>query len=361
MSKGHLCQTPNGHGASLRHLAKISRLRPCSLSPFMHICDANHRYIMNKTWILLILTLALCSSCIVSKQQYDDLLAEKVITDAELAETKAQLETAEARIATLEAELEAVRADSSELASRADLLEAQLATLRKEHKELQGYYDNVINNRSKLSKDLEEQRRSLLRARDSLIAERERNEALASDLDAREARVAELERIIDEKNQAVTQLRKKISDALFNFAESELSVEVKNGKVYVSLSEKLLFQSGSRTVDPKGVEALKTLADVLKTQPDIHILVEGHTDNVPIGGSNPYRKDNWDLSVLRATSIVNILTQQGVEPSQVTAAGRGEYVPVASNDTAEDRALNRRTEIILTPELDELLQILGGE
>ena len=316
---------------------------------------------MNKFHFILLLILSLCSSCIVSKQQYDDLLAEKVITDAELDKTKTELEAAEARIASLEAELEAVRADSAELAGRADLLESQLGILRKEHAELQGYYDNVINNRSKLSKDLEEQRRASLRARDSLIAERERNEALASDLSAREARVAELERIIDEKNQAVAQLRKKISDALFNFAESDLSVEVKNGKVYVSLAEKLLFQSGSRTVDPKGVEALKTLAGVLKTQPDIHILVEGHTDNVPVGGSNPYRKDNWDLSVLRATSIVNILTEQGVDPGQVTAAGHGEHAPVASNDTAADRALNRRTEIILTPELDELLQILGGE
>ncbi|HAA20832.1 MAG TPA: hypothetical protein DCP28_19505, partial [Cytophagales bacterium] len=174
----------------------------------------------------------------------------------------------------------------------------------------------------------------------------------------REARVSELEQVIADKEAATDALRQKVSQALLSFAESDLTVEVRNGKVYVSLSEDLLFQSGSASVDPKGVDALRKLAGVLLDNQDISITVEGHTDDVPLGRSSTYLKDNWDLSVLRATSIVRILTNAGVPPSNVIASGRGEFIPVASNETPEGRANNRRTEIILTPKLDELFSIL---
>lgn len=305
--------------------------------------------------LLLILS---CNACIVSKQKYDDLLAEKVITEAALAREQQQLDSTTAVLNTRHKQLDLLKADSASLAERNTQLSLQLNQCQQELAELQGYYDNVINNKAKLDQDLAAQRRSLLRARDSLLAERIRNEALLADLSEREQRVGELERVLQEKEDAVSLLRKSISDALFNFAESDLTVEIKNGKVYVSLAEKLLFRSGSRTVDPQGVEALRQLAGVLQTQEDISVLVEGHTDNVPIGGSNPYRKDNWDLSVLRATSIVNILVAEGVAPERVTAAGKGEHAPVTDNETAEGRSLNRRTEIIITPALNELLEIL---
>ena len=133
---------------------------------------------------------------------------------------------------------------------------------------------------------------------------------------------------------------------------------MKNGKVYVSLSEQLLFKSGSTKVDPKGQEALKKLATALKGNQDVNVLVEGHTDNVPVRGVVNGAKDNWDLSVLRATEITRILTEAGLSDSQVTPSGRAQYVPVAANDTPANKALNRRTEIILTPKLDELFQIL---
>ena len=146
-------------------------------------------------------------------------------------------------------------------------------------------------------------------------------------------------------------------NALLGFNSDELSVEIKNGKVYVSMSDKLLFKSGSSTVEDKGKEALKLLADVLNKNTDIDILVEGHTDNVPI--KTAVYKDNWDLSVARATSIVRILTlDHKIAPTRLTASGKGEYFPRADNDTAEGRAKNRRTEIILSPKLEEIMQLL---
>jgi chemotaxis protein MotB len=147
-----------------------------------------------------------------------------------------------------------------------------------------------------------------------------------------------------------------MTDALVNFSSNELSVSVKNGKVYVSLQENLLFPSGSATVNPKGREALGTLAQVLNGNPDIDVLIEGHTDSIPIRGRF---EDNWALSVARATSIVRILTNTyKVEPTRVTASGRSYYEPIDSNATADGRQRNRRTEIILAPKLDELMRLL---
>lgn len=179
------------------------------------------------------------------------------------------------------------------------------------------------------------------------------------DLAGKNARVAELQRILDEKDAATNALRKKVADALLGFNSQDLQVNVKNGKVYVSLSEQLLFKSGSTKVDPKGQEALKKLATVLQEQKDVNVVVEGHTDNVPMRPTGGIQ-DNWDLSALRATDIARLLTASGVEPSRITASGRSQYVPVAANDSPQDKARNRRTEIILTPKLDELFQILDG-
>lgn len=140
----------------------------------------------------------------------------------------------------------------------------------------------------------------------------------------------------------------------------ELSVEIKNGKVYVSMSDKLLFKSGSVAVESKGVEALQVLADVLNKNADIDILVEGHTDSIPI--KTALFKDNWDLSVVRATSIVRLLSQDyKVSSTRVTASGKGEFFPKATNSTPEGRAKNRRTEIILSPKMDELMNLLNSK
>src|SRR5690606_8566570 len=148
------------------------------------------------------------------------------------------------------------------------------------------------------------------------------NDSLSNSLAEREKKVQELEQVLANKDKAVQDLKNMISNALLNFKENDISVTVKNGKVYVSLAEQLLFGSGSVQVDQKGVAALQQLAKAIKDQKDIDIMVEGHTDNVPISRKSTYMNDNWDLSVMRATSITRILTNAGVSPDQITASGR---------------------------------------
>jgi chemotaxis protein MotB len=183
-----------------------------------------------------------------------------------------------------------------------------------------------------------------LNNKERLLAERERS-------------LAEMQRIIARQDSITGRLNSILHNALLGFNPDELSVEIKNGKVYVSMSDKLLFKSGSSAVEDKGKDALRLLSEVLDKNHDIDILVEGHTDNVPIK-TNIY-KDNWDLSVARATSIVRILTTEyKIAPTRVTASGRGEFFPKSENDTPEGRAKNRRTEIILSPKLDEIMKLL---
>jgi len=177
-------------------------------------------------------------------------------------------------------------------------------------------------------------------------------------LQERERALNELRDVIARQDSITKRLNDVIRNALLSFNSDELSVEVKNGKVYVSMSDKLLFKSGSAAVEAKGKEAIKVLAGVLDKNRDIDILIEGHTDNVPI--KTAVYRDNWDLSVARATSIVRILTDEyKIEPTRLTASGKGEFSPRASNETPGSRALNRRTEIILSPKLDEIMQLLN--
>lgn len=179
-------------------------------------------------------------------------------------------------------------------------------------------------------------------------------EALATERE----RLEQLQRLIEQQQQNTEALRKKIADALVNFSASQLTVSMKNGKVYVSMQESLLFPSGSAEVNSKGKEALASLSDVLNQNPDINVEVEGHTDSVPISIKF---QDNWALSVARSTAIARIMIKEyHVNPAWITATGRGEFDPVDTNETPEGRQRNRRTEIILEPKLDELMQLIGG-
>jgi len=216
-----------------------------------------------------------------------------------------------------------------------------------QYKAMQDKYNTLINQSlsqtDKLSKDLNAKSEDL-DAKEKLLSEREKT-------------LNEMRQIIARQDSMTNSLNSILRNALLGFNPDELSVEIKNGKVYVSMSDKLLFQSGSSAVENKGKDALKLLAGVLDKNPDIDILVEGHTDNVPIKTS--VYKDNWDLSVARATSIVRILTNDyKIAPTRMTASGKGEYFPKADNETPEGRAKNRRTEIILSPKLDELMKLL---
>lgn len=181
---------------------------------------------------------------------------------------------------------------------------------------------------------------------------------LSEDLKKREARLKEVEEVLRKRDEATNALKNKLQQALLGFQESGLTVEIKNGKVYVSLSDKLLFDTGSIIIDDKGKLALQELAKVLNTQPEINIAVEGHTDNQKVGRMGQI-KDNWDLSVLRATSVVRYLTElQKISAERLTATGKGEFQPIQLGNTPQERSKNRRIEIVLSPKLDELYNLI---
>ena len=207
-------------------------------------------------------------------------------------------------------------------------------------------------------KNLKEEKASLENEYDSVQSDLKALTAESKMTIANQAkRLKSLQDMINAQKEVMEKVRNSIADALMNYTTDELSVYVKDGKVYVSLEEKLLFKSGSDVVDPKGKEALKKLAKVLNSTRDLTVLIEGHTDNVPI--KTKQFKDNWDLSTARATSIVRILTKDdGFDPTRITASGKGKYHPVKTNETVAGRAGNRRTEVILSPDLKELYQLL---
>jgi len=311
------------------------------------------------------------NSCVTQKK-FDDLNARKTLLEAEKADCDQNLEKALGDIAGLEKDLKDLDSQIENMQRNISKLETDTAQtgiiLRKtlnNYAALNDSYERLLQNHdrlrqnsasetSKLSSDLAKREKDLLESQ-------ERITNLNADLQAREARVKELEKVLADKDKAVNDLKNKVSGALLGFKDNDLKVEVKNGKVYVSLSEQLLFKSGSTTVDSKGVDALKKLAGVLKDQQDIRAMIEGHTDDVPMAKGTNGMKDNWDLSVLRATSIVRILTDAGVQPEKLVASGRGEHLPVDEAKTKEARQKNRRTEIILTPKLDELFKILDAQ
>ncbi len=183
---------------------------------------------------------------------------------------------------------------------------------------------------------------------------------LTLELEKKNSRLAELEKILDAQKKLVTDLKNKVSEALLGFENNGLTVTNKNGKVYVSLDEKLLFKSASWDIDANGRNALRKLAGVLERNPNIQVTIEGHTDNVPYNPGSGQLKDNWDLSVKRATTVVRVLLEGSkINPGRLTAAGRSEYLPVEASDTPEARQKNRRTEIILTPDLSELYMLIN--
>ena len=231
-----------------------------------------------------------------------------------------------------------------------DVVENQktnISKLQTEKSELTTQYNDLMN--EKLSQA--EQMNTALRLKSETLAEKERL------LSEREIVLENLQSKIARQDSVTKRLNDIIRGALLGFKSDELSVEVKNGKVYVSMSDKLLFKSASAAIETKGLEAIKVLADVLNKNNDIDILIEGHTDNLPIRTAQ-YR-DNWDLSVARATSIVRILVDEyKIDAKRLTASGKGEFSPRANNSTPEGRAANRRTEIILSPKLDIIMNLL---
>lgn len=286
------------------------------------------------------------------------MLAQKVRTEADLNDKTAALDSLSSNFSKLNQQFDQLKNDTSTLGSSLRSNQKKLAGLEAEHTQLNDLYKNLLNNSGRLNRDLTQQQQQLLSIQQNLDKTRRENDSLSTSLAEREKKVTELEQVLANKDKAVQDLKSRITNALLNFKENDLTVKVKNGKVYVSLAEQLLFGSGSIEVDQKGVGALQQLAKALKDQKDINIMVEGHTDNVPISKKSTYMQDNWDLSVMRATSITKILVKGGVAPNQIVAAGKGEFSPLVSNDVAQNKQKNRRTEIIITPDLDELFKLL---
>ena len=315
---------------------------------------------MKKATILLVTLSSVFSSCIVSKKKFDDMLAQKIKAEGVLADKSKKLDESNNSISKLNESLIKLKQDSINTSQNLQASNKKLTELNGEYEKLNANYKSSLNKSGKLSADLVQQRDQLLAIQDNLEKTRKQNDSLSTSLVEREKKVAELEQILAKKDKAVQDLKNRISNALLNFKENDLTVKVKNGKVYVSLAEQLLFGSGSIAVDKKGEGALQQLAKAIKDQKDIRVMIEGHTDNVQISKKSQYMEDNWDLSVMRATSITKILTKAGMSPNQITAAGKGEYSPVAPNDNAANKQKNRRTEIIVTPNLDELFKILDA-
>ncbi|GGW55189.1 cell envelope biogenesis protein OmpA [Winogradskyella epiphytica] len=244
-----------------------------------------------------------------------------------------------------------------------DKLQSDYAAAKTNLENLKASYNALEENSSAaIAKNSQKNRELLaqLEAKEQALAtENERLKTLKQELESRSQRVAELENVIASKDAEMNKLKDAISKALTNFEGKGLTVEQRNGKVYISMENKLLFESGSWYVGTQGKQAVKQLGSVLAENPEISVLIEGHTDNVPYNG-NAQLSGNWDLSAKRATSIVNILRENAaINPENLTAAGRGEYAPIATNDTAEGRAKNRRIEVILTPKLDEISRLLN--
>ena len=313
---------------------------------------------MKKTILAISGSVLMLTSCVSSKV-YKDLESRHADLKRDNRELKSELD----RLKGVDEELAELKAEHESLTAERDKLKNDLASLQSNYENLKSSYDALEKNSSAAIAENSRQNRELLAQLEekekTLAAEQARLEKLQKDLAARSQRIDELEGLIAAKDAKMNALKDAISKALTDFEGKGLTVEQRDGKVYVSMENKLLFNSGSWAVNADGRQAVNQLGSVLAQNPDISVLIEGHTDNVPYGGNGPL-KDNWDLSTKRATAIVQILRENSnIDPQNLTAAGRGEYAPVATNDTAEGKAKNRRIEVILTPKLDEVTKLLN--
>lgn len=316
--------------------------------------------------------IAILSSACVTKKKYQELEThykecseDKQFATNELTDCRNLKKDLEKKVIDLEAKVEQLKQDTLSLTRKLTQSEKDYARVKKDYDDLARDISRLSTSTSTqisaLSTDLDSARvklnakeKELLRLQESLKAKEDSLLTYMKDLD-------DLQKILKQKDDEVHALKEKVAAALKNFEGSGLKVEMRNGKVYVSMDEKLLFASGRWEVQGEGKEALKELASVLETENSINVLIEGHTDNVPFNG-NGQVKDNWDLSVMRATAVVKLILSYGpgIDPQRISASGRGEFVPIDTDNTPAARAKNRRTEIILTPKLDELFQIIDN-
>ncbi len=315
---------------------------------------------MKKTILLIVVIYLSLSSCVTKKmyQELDDKYnslknrnTDLVGENDDLFSTTKDLENTNLRLSKSLDSLKSVKAN---LLDDVVALESRKNQLEKSFNELSESSAQELDVKAveilKLSQELEDKENRLL-------AENIRLEKLKTALESRSERIEQLESLIAAKEEKMQNLKNAISNALQNFEGNGLTVHRKNRKVYVSMENKLLFASGSWNVGANGTNAVKKLANVLKQNKDIEVLIEGHTDNVPYNGGNGI-SDNWDLSTKRATAIVRILVNSQVNAKQITAAGRGKHLPISSNSSQQGKAKNRRIEVILSPNLDVINEML---
>ncbi len=296
--------------------------------------------------------------------------AKLYVSEKKLTKIKALLDTSDININNLNKHIldnqfviNLLKQDTAHLTLLIDQLKTKL---NKQSNETAKKIEETDKSNSKLSKELQKTQEQFLKKEDELktletkLIQQEKNlTELSTKLQEREARVNELETLLNEKNQKLADIKKKLQDALLHLENKGLSINQKNGNVYISLDESLLFASGKTSVESKGVEALKFVSKVLEDNPDISITIEGHTDDVPMVGSGDI-KDNWDLSVMRATAITKILLKgTRINPNRIIASGRASFLPLDTGKGTDVKKKNRRTEIILTPKLDELMKVLN--
>jgi chemotaxis protein MotB len=326
---------------------------------------------MNK--LLLPLAIAAVFTACVPARKYQELEAKSKQCEEELADLKQKSLTFEAQLAEQKSELDRfkkeydfIKRDKEMLESSLRLKEGEYDKLNHLYLEVEKKYEKLIagsESEYKLVREQLERTRIELQRKEDLLKQLEQDlnakeaklNQLSVDLETRSQRVKELENIIAQQDAVVRELKDKISKALLAFKDKGITVEERNGKVYVSLDAKLLFASGSTKVDFEGKQALIDLAKILENEKELEVVVEGHTDTDAIRSTST-PKNNWELSVLRATAVVEImLANSKMDPKILSAAGRGEYLPIDPNDKAK----NRRIEIILTPKLDELYKIIS--
>lgn len=325
--------------------------------------------------LLCIITLGSCiailaSGCVTKKKyqeleaQYKECTDDKQFATNELNDCRNLQKDLEKNVSNLQAKVEQLKQDTLSLTRKLTQSEKDFARIKNDYdnlaRDISRLSSSTSSQISELSTDLDEARAQLTAKEQELNKLQERLKAKEDSLETYMKSLENLQSILDQKDAEVRALKEKVASALKNFEGSGLKVEMRNGKVYVSMDEKLLFASGRWEVQGEGKAAIKELAAVLETDNSINVLIEGHTDNVPFNGSGQV-KDNWDLSVMRATAVVKLLLSSGnIDPQRISASGRGEFFPIDTDDTPTARAKNRRTEIILTPKLDELFQIIDN-
>jgi len=309
-----------------------------------------------KKLVLSVFLLTVLSSCVSSKK-YQELDDKYIKLRSENVELKEKLDTLDNNLLKCTSSLERLKIQHQSLQNKYDVLDKMYRVKENAYNKLQASYDALSKSSNQTLAYEAEKSRKLLQELEKKQKELAKERA---ELDQRSKRIEQLESLIAQKDAKLNNLKGSLTRALNKFKDQGLKVTEKDGKIYISMENKLLFDSGSWRIKQNGQNAIKTIGNILSVNPDVEIMIEGHTDNVPYRGKGAIQ-DNWDLSVKRATSVVRqLMKNKHIDPKRLVPAGRSKYLPVADNSTPEGRAKNRRIEVILTPRLDEIMNLLNN-